>query len=93
MTATAAPIYRRKLADRLEAIRPFIGRRCTVRYSPGRNDVIRELEGNILGAAHHATNGTSTGELVISGAWTVAGNPFEAVVVGLSTLIDITPKG
>lgn len=75
-------------AERTEAVRPFVDRLCKVTFRSGSyGDYTQEVIGVVVGASFHATNGNSTGDLVVRArpgrVWRINGAIWEAESVAL----------
>jgi hypothetical protein len=54
--------------ERFDAVRPYQGRLCDVTYRSGSVAQWRTERFRVIGAAWHATNGNSTGDLIVAPA-------------------------
>lgn len=64
-------------AERYDAVRPFQSRLCAITYRNGTYGKWQTEQFRVVGAAHHRTNGNSTGDLIVAPA-----NPDNVFVIG-----------
>lgn len=88
------PTYRLPSAERWRGPEPFIGKRCRVTYRNGTYGAFTgHVEGIVLGASHHLTNGNSTGDLIVQCEpgyrWNFGGGNYRVVSIALAHVGEI----
>ena len=96
MIEHTTPLSRLTQVERAAAVRPFVGRTCTVVYRGGNySDYSREITGHVIGASWHSTNGNSTGDLVMvpsrpGRVWEIRDAVWQAQSIALAHVGSIT---
>jgi hypothetical protein len=80
--------------ERWKGVEGYVGRRCLVHFRGGTYGAFdRQVEGIVLGASHHLTNGNSTGDLIVAEtapvAWKIKGGTYRCVSIALAHVGEI----
>lgn len=86
------PLRSAKPGERIAAVAPFTGRLCEVHFGQFRDE---SLVGVVEGVSMHATNGNSTGDLVVRARpgkdWLTRGERHPLLSIALVWIRSIEP--